>query len=61
MLLYMLRENVINLVMTGDRLFLAIRWVDIDIMPTAMAMETAAQRFKLPDKLRALHKAISLV
>jgi hypothetical protein len=61
MLLYMLRENVINLVMTGDRLFLAIRWVDIDIMPTAMVMETAAQRFKLPDKLRALHKAISLV
>jgi hypothetical protein len=54
-------KGIINLIMTRDRLLLTGRRIDVDVVPTTMSVKSAALLFKLPNKLRTFHIAISFV
>jgi hypothetical protein len=56
-----LSEGVIDLTVPWNRLLLPSRRVDVNIMPGTVPMKSATLLNKLPDKLRALHKASSFV
>jgi hypothetical protein len=52
---------IIDLTVTWNRLLLPSRRVDVNIMPGTVPMKSATLLNKLPNKLRALHKASSFV
>jgi hypothetical protein len=56
-----LRERIINLTVTWNRLLLPSHRVDVNVMSVTMPLKSATLLNKLPDKLRALHKASSFI
>jgi hypothetical protein len=54
-------QHIFNLSVSGDRLLLSGRGVEIDVMPGAVAVQDAPGPLKLPDELSAFHRTISFV
>ena len=56
----MLRQGVVDLVVAGNGLALAGRWIQVEVVAGVVAGEDAAGALQLADQIAALHMAISL-
>lgn len=57
----MLGQLILDFSVPGNRLFLAVSWIEINIMLRAVAIQHSVRRHEFADQLAALHTAISFI
>jgi hypothetical protein len=60
-LLDVLGKGIVNLSMTRNGLLLVSHRIDVNVMPSAVPVKSAAVLFKLPNEFCTLHRTISFV
>jgi hypothetical protein len=57
----MFRQRFVYLAMARNRLLLAGGWIELDIVPAAMADKNAAGRQQQPDRIVPFQRAMSFI